>query len=421
MHRKGFPESYDRRALLRFVIDVKSGKEEVTAPVYCHLVYDIVPDEQVVVRRPDILIVEGLNVLQPARAAADGTTGLAVSDFFDFSVYVDADPDDIRAWYVAALPVAARDRVPRPALVLPPLRRADRRAGGAPGRGRLGHDQRPQPGAEHPADPRPGDGDPAQGRRPPRSVGAGSARSERRPASDRPTAVEVMTRDAGRTAPEPRTPTVGTGRATARPSARSAGRLGPSRRLILARECSRTSERCVRDGLSGRLPSTGLSAGRTGLSVERAAGSGSGYGRDALRGRARTSPRRPGGGPRRRPSPRSSASTITRTSGSVPGRSQQHPAESPSSAAAVGHRGGQLGVGAGAGLVDAGHVDQHLRQPGHHRGQFGQDWPGRRPSGPSGAGAVSTPSPVVACSTMITCPDCSPPRVKPPAFIASST
>ena len=100
MQRKGFPESYDRRSLLRFVMDVKSGRSEVGAPVYSHLVYDIVPDAQVVVQRPDILIVEGLNVLQPARVRPDGTTGLAVSDFFDFSVYVDADPDDIRRWYV---------------------------------------------------------------------------------------------------------------------------------------------------------------------------------------------------------------------------------------------------------------------------------------------------------------------------------
>jgi len=101
MHRKGFPESYDRGGLLRFVMDVKSGRAEVTAPVYSHLVYDIVPNAQVVVQRPDILIVEGLNVLQPARVRVDGTTGLAVSDFFDFSVYVDADPEDIRRWYVA--------------------------------------------------------------------------------------------------------------------------------------------------------------------------------------------------------------------------------------------------------------------------------------------------------------------------------
>ncbi|SER21507.1 type I pantothenate kinase [Microlunatus flavus] len=101
MERKGFPESYDRRALLRFVMDVKSGKPRVAAPVYSHLVYDIVPDEQVVLDSPDILIVEGLNVLQPAVVRPDGTTGLAVSDFFDFSVYVDADLDDIRAWYVS--------------------------------------------------------------------------------------------------------------------------------------------------------------------------------------------------------------------------------------------------------------------------------------------------------------------------------
>jgi type I pantothenate kinase len=101
LHRKGFPDSYDRRALLRFVIDVKSGQEEVLAPVYSHLTYDIVPDAQVRVRRPDILILEGLNVLQPARQRPDGTTGLAVSDFFDFSVYVDADAEDVRDWYVS--------------------------------------------------------------------------------------------------------------------------------------------------------------------------------------------------------------------------------------------------------------------------------------------------------------------------------
>ncbi|MBP8921193.1 MAG: type I pantothenate kinase [Micropruina sp.] len=99
-HRKGFPESYDRQALLQFVIDVKSGKSEVTAPVYSHLFYDIVPDERIVVRDPDILIVEGLNVLQPARRRSDGGTALAVSDFFDFTVYVDARTAFIRQWYI---------------------------------------------------------------------------------------------------------------------------------------------------------------------------------------------------------------------------------------------------------------------------------------------------------------------------------
>jgi type I pantothenate kinase len=100
MARKGFPESYDRKALLRFVMDIKSGKDEVEAPTYSHLVYDVTPDERVVVKHPDVVIIEGLNVLQPARVRADGRTGLALSDFFDFSVYVDAATADIRKWYV---------------------------------------------------------------------------------------------------------------------------------------------------------------------------------------------------------------------------------------------------------------------------------------------------------------------------------
>jgi type I pantothenate kinase len=100
MSRKGFPESFDRRALLRFVVDIKSGKEQVEAPVYSHLTYDRVPDESVVVRHPDIVILEGLNVLQPARVSDDGRTGLALSDYFDFGIYVDAATSDIRSWYV---------------------------------------------------------------------------------------------------------------------------------------------------------------------------------------------------------------------------------------------------------------------------------------------------------------------------------
>ncbi|MFZ2504015.1 MAG: type I pantothenate kinase [Nocardioides sp.] len=100
LDRKGFPESYDRRALLKFVVDIKSGRDEVWAPTYSHLAYDVQPDAPVVISRPDIVIVEGLNVLQPARARADGRTGLAVSDFFDFTVYVDAGTRHIRRWYV---------------------------------------------------------------------------------------------------------------------------------------------------------------------------------------------------------------------------------------------------------------------------------------------------------------------------------
>jgi type I pantothenate kinase len=100
MQRKGFPESYDQAALLRFVMDVKSGRPEVTAPVYSHLLYDIVPGERLVIRRPDILIVEGLNVLQPARPRANGRVGLTVGDFFDFSVYVDAPDAAVRQWFL---------------------------------------------------------------------------------------------------------------------------------------------------------------------------------------------------------------------------------------------------------------------------------------------------------------------------------
>jgi type I pantothenate kinase len=100
LQRKGFPESYDRRALLRFVVDIKSGKDEVAAPTYSHLVYDVVPGEHVVIKSPDIVIIEGLNVLQPARVREDGRAGLTLSDFFDFSVYVDARTKHIREWYV---------------------------------------------------------------------------------------------------------------------------------------------------------------------------------------------------------------------------------------------------------------------------------------------------------------------------------
>ncbi len=98
LHRKGFPESYDTGALLAFVAAVKSGQAEVAAPVYSHLRYDVQADEHVVVRQPDVLIVEGLNVLQTG-TAADGA-GEFVSDYFDFSVYIDADETDIRRWYL---------------------------------------------------------------------------------------------------------------------------------------------------------------------------------------------------------------------------------------------------------------------------------------------------------------------------------
>lgn len=97
MERKGFPESYDRRRLLQFMSDIKSGVPEVEAPVYSHLTYDII-DTTVTVAQPDIVIVEGVNVLQTG--IADGENPLFVSDFFDFSIYVDAEVEDVRRWYV---------------------------------------------------------------------------------------------------------------------------------------------------------------------------------------------------------------------------------------------------------------------------------------------------------------------------------
>ena len=99
MERKGFPESYDVKALLAFLTDIKAGKGKVEAPLYSHLVYDVLPNETVTVDQPDILIVEGLNVLQ-AREATDDRTVPFVSDFFDFSVYIDADEATLERWYV---------------------------------------------------------------------------------------------------------------------------------------------------------------------------------------------------------------------------------------------------------------------------------------------------------------------------------
>lgn len=96
LNRKGFPESYDRKALLNFVTQVKSGVSPVSAPAYSHLFYDRVDHEFQEVTAPDVLIVEGLNVLQPPSASS----ALAVSDLFDFSIYVDADPEHIAQWYI---------------------------------------------------------------------------------------------------------------------------------------------------------------------------------------------------------------------------------------------------------------------------------------------------------------------------------
>src|SRR3954447_8782662 len=100
MEKKGFPESYDLTVLLRFLTDVKAGKHPARAPVYSHLIYDVMPNQWVEIDHPDILIVEGLNVLQAGRPPKDGKAIPFVSDFFDFSVYLDADEEVLRQWYV---------------------------------------------------------------------------------------------------------------------------------------------------------------------------------------------------------------------------------------------------------------------------------------------------------------------------------
>jgi type I pantothenate kinase len=101
MEKKGFPESYDVQALLRFLSDIKAGRRHVHAPIYSHLVYDVVPNVWIEIDRPDILIVEGLNVLQAGRMPKDGTAVPFVSDFFDFSIFLDADEAVLERWYVS--------------------------------------------------------------------------------------------------------------------------------------------------------------------------------------------------------------------------------------------------------------------------------------------------------------------------------
>jgi type I pantothenate kinase len=108
MQKKGFPESYDLSALLSFLRDIKAGLRPVRAPIYSHITYDIVPNEWVEIDRPDVLIVEGLNVLQAGRLPRDGKAVPYVSDFFDFSVYIDADEPVLRKWYIERF-LALRD------------------------------------------------------------------------------------------------------------------------------------------------------------------------------------------------------------------------------------------------------------------------------------------------------------------------
>jgi type I pantothenate kinase len=99
--RKGFPESYDRGALIKFLADIKSGKPNVGVPVYSHLFYDIVEGEQILIDRPDILIVEGLNILQPGELPKSGRPILFASDYLDFSIFIDASEADLTDWFMA--------------------------------------------------------------------------------------------------------------------------------------------------------------------------------------------------------------------------------------------------------------------------------------------------------------------------------
>jgi type I pantothenate kinase len=108
MQKKGFPESYDLPTLLNFLSDIKAGRRRVRAPVYSHLTYDIVPGQSIEIDQPDILIVEGVNVLQTGRLPRDGQAVPFVSDFFDFSVYIDADEAVLRQWYIKRF-LALRD------------------------------------------------------------------------------------------------------------------------------------------------------------------------------------------------------------------------------------------------------------------------------------------------------------------------
>ena len=100
MNRKGFPESYDLPSLLRFLSDIKAGRKRIAAPVYSHLTYDVLPEQFIIVDQPDILLVEGLNVLQTGHLPRDGEAIPYVSDFFDFSIYLDASEADLRRWYI---------------------------------------------------------------------------------------------------------------------------------------------------------------------------------------------------------------------------------------------------------------------------------------------------------------------------------
>ena len=165
MQKKGFPESYDLPMLLSFLSDIKAGRRPVRAPVYSHLVYDIVPNQWIEVDRPDILIVEGVNVLQTGRLPRDGKAVPVVSDFFDFSVYIDADEPVLREWYVRRFLALQGYRVHRSQIVLQSLRGPVGRGGHGDRDRDLGAHQPRQSRGQYLADPAARDADPEKARR----------------------------------------------------------------------------------------------------------------------------------------------------------------------------------------------------------------------------------------------------------------
>ena len=181
MQKKGFPESYDLPMLLSFLSDIKAGRRPVRAPVYSHLIYDIVPNQWIEVDQPDILIVEGVNVLQTGRLPRDGKAVPVVSDFFDFSVYIDADEPVLREWYVRRF-LALRDTAfTDPQVLLPSLCAAVGRGGHRDRDRDLGAHQPRQSRGQHPADPAARDADPEKARRSRgRDGGAAAAVASRR-------------------------------------------------------------------------------------------------------------------------------------------------------------------------------------------------------------------------------------------------
>ena len=161
MGKKGFPESYDGAALLRFISDVKAGRHAVAAPVYSHLTYDIVEGEDVTVDQPDILIVEGLNVLLPGRGSRDGRPAAFVSDYFDFSVYLDAAEGDLERWYIERFM-----RLRKTSYLFPQICRPRRCRRRGPRPADLARHQPRQPPRERAAHPRPRQPRSHQGREP---------------------------------------------------------------------------------------------------------------------------------------------------------------------------------------------------------------------------------------------------------------